>query len=308
MRPFVALVALFLCCAAVAEARFRLPRGEFGPEDSDGDLAEYLASKQFLARGRLVEIAPVRKPQVGGCGAGVRGPFEAYEITVAVDSVLVGRADDSLVVVTTVGQGMLAPELAPNRPVFVWGFRNCVDGWKLYGDAIGIKDDGSLVQWSDPYRSLSLRTSTGVFPATQASLLQRLDELSPNIGSTMITRGTGIAAARIAKREMTKGGMVCEVDTSRTVYGTGILSVKRVTLGWTNGCFYNVDVGDWVLLPIDAAPESEEIALDVCPYSILVKDGFVPGLGVPVDRIESVLAHGPKGIVIRQFAGSERSR
>lgn len=277
-----------------------------GAGAAEGDFADFLISQQLVLDGTVTAIDTVTRVLPGGCGLPQRQWGRTLDLHVRVDQVRVGVADDATVVITT-GAVLSYPRqaLRVGSSVLVWAYRNCGDGWRLWGGAAVKGSSGHLIQ-SNSYGSENRLTGQAAgSPMTLSSLNQALGARSTQTSTQAFEGVPAVALARVVSVEHLDGVLRCNVDSVRVVIGEYSNLPTLVDFTLPPSCFDDVVAGDWLLVPLPGSPSGQSVTLAVCPYSFVVRAGFARGLGVPVTFIGYALSSSAQGLHLKPFISKD---
>jgi hypothetical protein len=250
------------------------------------DLVDRMVSQDLVVVGRLSSVEPVQRfHHVEGCsGPTSSTSFQLFDLTITVDSVLIGVAEDSvLVITTTYGDWYARDTLVPGARVLAWGNRLCPDGWRLYGNAYAILDSGELAP-SVRYglsRYAWLRGQAKGGPISYAEVRRRFEAARSEHPATWIDGASGLALVRAVEvRELADWAKEYQLEHLRWLAGEP--GVPPVTLRVKERAYcLGIAPGDTLVVPVPAGA-GPDIDLPVCPRGLEVKEGFLAVLGVPL--------------------------
>ena len=270
---------------------------------SDADFAEFLLERELVLRGRVQDLDTLNRSYVGTpCSAGGLGPYRTIDLTLSVDDVLVGVADDSLLVVSSVGWPDFPTDvLANGSSVLAWAYRECRDSWRLWGGWVVVRSDGLIIGRSDsPQPTLASGQAANLSYGSLAAAL------ATHVGRSSFSAFDGAEGAWIA----TVTGVSAEPESR-----TAAISVDPLerAMGETGSCPSELLVpdrascsrvvpGDTLLLPTTSA---SQLVLDRCPTAFVVHSGFCRGLGVPLQFVSYALKDESGLLRLRKVVGRD---
>jgi hypothetical protein len=209
------------------------------------------------------------------------------EVRLRIDDVLFGSAPDSSIELTLLETGF---GLTPGDRILTWSHYTPEDDWRLRGWCLRLDgdvlrdrlDEPAWVASGGPQRTLSLS-------AVRHDLSDR------NHPSSLFNGIRSIALARLrGSSRWSESGATYEVDSLAWALGKGEVVPRVLTFPAAPGCHPEIFPGDSLLVPIPPGYQGDTLSLPACPSALRVKDGFVPGLGVPLSEIlRSIDMSGP---------------
>jgi hypothetical protein len=257
--------------------------------------ARILSNSDVVALGRINEIVEESRPYAqGGCSA--TNLFAAgWSVSIAVDEVLLGIVADSSISIST-GWRFHYPDAVPGSRVILVASRECFDNWHLFGMPWVIRDD-SVVLWP-------LNRDESDAPIVLGKVLKSLRKLEPHHPTRAIMGSKALAIVRV---DGTKATRPLRMDCAfiRWAYGhtEGLVPPTTVDLDIPKDCHPEIGIGTELLIPVRAGRANSPLLLRGCADGLVIRRGFVRGLGVRIDDLPSVLAMAPSGITVRRVRG-----
>jgi len=231
---------------------------------------------------------------MGGCGIGGTGPFPLALIALHVDRVLLGVINADEIELNILGGVSFYGDtlLTPGDEVLAWGFRNCTDGWRLWGSVAVVGPDSTL---------LFDRGTAGVVTSDRRSkvnlrALLSVESLRPELHPAGAFQGKQAVGMVAVTGVSFDHGYVYLCRGLTWLVGRGQVMPHRIRLPLGSSCRHEVQVGDTLLVPVGAVPETS-VTLPVCLNSLRVRDGFVPAFGVLLRDAGTVIRQTDRGTI-----------
>jgi len=290
---FIAWYIVLLSCPSPAQQ-----------DPIDRDFAEFLLGMDVVVDGTLVSADFVTHHAIGGCGMET-SPTPATEMRVRVSSVVFGSADDSTIVVSTLGHSQFPNSaLRPGAHVIAWGGRECTDSWRLWGNAVVVAASGDI---GGDYNSerLFLRDQPRDRPMQYSALIASLATMRSRHSSHIYAGMQAVAVVRVREiQRISRGHFAYLCDSLGWVMGAGQSTPHRIVVNEGNLVCEWARVGDSLLMPVAKVP-TDPMILPGCSAALLIKDGFAPGLGVPLTLLPHALKIGTAGLEVRPVISRE---
>lgn len=209
------------------------------------------------------------------------------KVAVRVDRVIYGVADtttDSLVNVVLLKQGY---GQITGQTVFIWAEHEACDAWQLNGYLGFIVADGSVVDENGGpiYSNPDVVTSK----AAQVHV-EQMGASNAEHPSQLYNDAIGIALVRVNSVDgWNRDGAVYHVTPLAWVAGSGTEMPTEIAFPLVPGCSPGIFRTDSMLVPMRAMDHGSRRTLKLCPTSLRVKHGFVPGLGVYLPDLDRAL-------------------
>lgn len=273
------------------------------------DFADFLAARDLVVEGTLISADELSRQRLETCGVTGMGLFAVTDIHVAVTRVWHGVADDSTLLVTVLGRpAFTSGPLAPGTRVLVWAYRDCHDGWRLWGRFCVITASGVILGQlgSDP-SMFSLRNRDPLVPTTYAALDSAMGSGATAMSSTALFEGTsGVALLRLTGvTRRGAEGFTYECDSLGWVTGSATRAPRFVEFPLIPDCFTNIFVGDSLIVPVPSTFAGERLAIQGCPSAFEVRKNFAVGLGVPVPFLDYALRNEQGTLHVRPFVAKD---
>jgi hypothetical protein len=270
------------------------------------DFAEFLVRRDLVVEGWLLSAEAVTRKPLGGCGVTGLGPYPSLDLRIAVERVRYGTADDSTVIISTVGRPQFpAGLLSPGARVIAWAFRDCHDGWRLWGRLCVVSGTGSVVGELGQEEFYRLQGQSG--PLRHGALDSALTQREENQHSS----SNFVGASNVALLRLTRtarnggGGFTYECDSVAWALGTGDRVPRSIDFPRLPGCYPEIFPGDSLLVPLPAGFSGDRLTLNSCPRSLKVKNRFAVVLGVPLEFLNHALRAEPSGLNVRAYISKE---
>jgi hypothetical protein len=257
------------------------------------DFAALLKTRDLVFEGRVASADTVRRRPSGGCGVEGLSPIRGIDVVVRVDRVLVGVADDSMQMFTTIGVPRFASdsELRGDR-VLAWGTRDCNDGWRLWGWLFRISSDGQVIPSFDDAILLSQEPIETLDAALQSGP-KDLRQLVEEADRVVLVRATGTLASEPEH-------LTVPVELVGSLHGPSGRALERLTFPKYKRCLPRIEEGDTLVVPYQNG-NAATLTLEVCPRLVRVMNGFASGFGVPLELLECALERTDGGRALRNF-------
>ena len=254
-----------------------------------GYLITFLRAMPVLLEGQLLAVDTLEaRSMIGGCGGGPMPQGKSLDLHVRVRRVFHGTADDSVAVVATLGIDQFLPgEIDIGSRVLVWGYRECYDAWRFWGNMVAISADGNLLG--------SLQTTVGRFqPIAYKTVDSALTSGTAESPYAMFNGATGVALVRARDAFLAGSGRIAYPLDSLSVALGRVDRVPRYLkmTARLDHCLYFL-AGDSLILPIRPGNVSDTITIAACPVALPTKNSFAPALGTSVGSLGRSLKLSP---------------
>ncbi len=294
-------IGAFLALAAscpTAGAYIPILNAYVSPTDSS-DVVDKLVDFPLCFRGKLVRIEFGQFSNLGGGGLESRQNYFRSRITIEEVEPLAGICEGSVLTLMGLDDGPYSPARVGDE-VVGYAFRDIHDGWRLFGWILYPVGDLGEVR-GDLWTSTAIRDGKESRPARLDEIVQGVRDRRDQHALSALEGAMGLWSARIVGREHSERGLELEVEPEHQWLGQGYPPSRRVRFPWRAKCLVGYDLEDRILLPASETDSAEALLLETCPRSLLVKDGFAQGLGVPLERIGDALELRSGRIHVRDF-------
>jgi len=295
-----------LCLTMLAGVAQGQVRGQPPTVPPPRDFAEFLVRRDLVVEGWLLSAEAVTRKPLGGCGVTGMGPYPSLDLRIAVERVRYGTADDSTVTISTVGRPQFpAGLLSPGARVIAWAFRDCHDGWRLWGRLCVVNSSGYVVGELGQGDFFRLDGQPG--PLRYGVLDSALVTRSESRHSSSNYAGASSVALLRLIRTVRNGtsGFTYECDSVGWAMGTGDRVPRSIDFPRLPGCYPEIFPGDSLLVPLPVGFGDSRLTLDACPRSLKVKNRFAVALGVPLEFLNYALRVDPSGLHVRAYISKE---
>src|SRR5262249_8576048 len=138
----------------------------------------------------------LERTPLGGCG--IQLPrTKSCDLRLRVQRVIFGTAEDSTIVISTLGQPQFPPgAFIPGAHVIAWGNRECTDGWRLWGNMVIVTAGGKIV---GDYNSqgLFLHGEREDRPIAYTALSAKLQTLAARHGAACFDAKEAVGLVRV---------------------------------------------------------------------------------------------------------------
>ena len=240
------------------------------------NMAEFLATNSDL-----VVIGTVTSAVEGQRGF-IRIPellkLPVTEVQMTVDEVLFGVAPANTLEITLSDRSY---NLQPGDRILAWGTYVVEDNWRLRGRGRRVEGDELYGRAHEP----AFECGTRRVEVDSLSAVRR-DLVSVRHNSTVFNGNRTIALGRLrGSSRWSPAGAVYEVDSLGWVMGQGEAVPRRLEFPPVPGCSPGIMPGDSLLIPLPPGFRGGTLRLLECPTALRVKNAFVPGLGVPLNKV-----------------------
>lgn len=297
------LVMLLGVAAGVAHGQVR---GQPPTVPPARDFAEFLMAQDLVVEGRLLSADAVTRKPIEGCGVTGLGPYRSLDLRIAVDRVRFGTADDSVLVISTLGRPRFRSGLlSPGARVIAWAFRDCDDGWRLWGRLCILTATGHVVGELGQEQFIRLEGQPG--PLRYGALDSAIVDREGARHSSLVFEGASRVALLRLTRTVRNGdiGFTYECDSVAWALGTGDRVPRSIDFPRLPECYPEIFPGDSLLVPLPAGFQGDRLVLDRCPRSMRVKNRFAVALGVPLEFLNYALRVEPSGVHVRAYITKE---
>ena len=228
------------------------------------------------------------------CGVTGLALLNASDLLLRVNEVWLGTAEDSIIRVTVMDSAPFLPrDLDSTSRVLMWGYRECDDGWKVWGALRIVTPDGLVLRRAGDPESVPVRLDS----------LRVALTASPLHPSRAFEGRAAVALARLVltTRGESPGTATYLVDSLAWAMGSGP-SVPR-SVDWPHGsdCYPFIFPSDSLLIPVPQGFTGDGLSLTFCPRVLGIQHGYLPGLGVALGHLEHALQRGNRGLHVRPF-------
>jgi hypothetical protein len=299
MRQALSVMLMAWCCMVLFTRPSTADEGLV-----DRDFAEFLLGADLVVDGTLVSAGVVPHHSISGCGMQM-SPIEATDMRVRVAKVVFGTAEDSTIVVSTLGRSQFPNSaLQPGAHVIAWGARVCTDSWRLWGNAVVVTASDQII---GDYNSegLFLHGQRRDRPMQYPELMTSLTMLRPRHSSQAFTGTQAVAIVRVRElQRISRGHYAYLCDSLGWVMGAAQFAPHRIEVNARFFADRYARVGDSLLVPVPQVP-TDQIILLGDSSALVIRDGFAPGLGVPLSFLPYALKAGNAGFEVRPFISRE---
>jgi hypothetical protein len=270
------------------------------------DLGAYLAGKDLLVEG-IVSNAPVGdRTMLGTCGYGPPMPLRVTDVTMTVSRVLAGVAEESTLVISMAGSTQYRTgQIVPGTHLLAWAYRECDDGWRLWGGACVITPSGYVVPPLPWEGKLTLGAGSSTTPITFAALATDLDARSQSMPMHAYTGTQAVGMVRVVRLTRDNGSVQADCDSIQWIMGSAPRMPTQIRWSPQKYCVAPVAAGDTLLAPVPAGSSASTLQLSSCPLALRVQHSFVPVLAVPLGFLNCALKDSLGSISARQYLSRE---
>lgn len=271
------------------------------------DFAEYLSSYDLVLDGTVTAVDTVQRARLGGCGMSVPSVTKSWDIHVRVSRVIQGTAEDSSVVLTTLGRSQFPGlGLRPGVRVIAWGFRNCTDGWRLWGNVVIVTSKGQLVPDHNNAAAVRLDGGASSVPVRVTALDSALDAKAQLSSIRSFDGRAAVGLLRVtAIVPGDNGAYAIACDSVSLLVGVSERVPRYVDIMVRPPCTRDIEVGDSLIVAIPSGYSGERLTWHGCTGSLLVKNRFVRGFGVPIEFMSYAVRVQQDGVRVRPFISRE---
>lgn len=272
------------------------------------DFAEFLVARDLVVEGRLLSAEGLTRKPLGGCGVTGLGPYKALDVRIAVDRVRFGTADDSTLVISMLGPPRFATGLlVPGAQVIAWAFRDCNDGWRLWGRMCVVTSTGRVIGPFGDQQAIRLEGQSRAEPIRYSALDSALTAPQLVRHSTTAFEGAANVALLRLTRTVRRGeaGFTYECDSLGWALAGGDRVPRFIDFPRVPGCYPEIFPGDSLLVPLPVQFEGDRLVLDMCPRALKLQDQFAVGFGVPMTFLNYVLKAEPNGLRVRPYIAKD---
>jgi hypothetical protein len=165
---------------------------------------------------------------------------------------------------------------------------------------------GLLVGDPNHADGLFLHGQPGGYPVRYEALEASLTAQAGKHSANYFSGKEAVALVRVRQiQQVTRGFFTYECDSIGWVVGFGAQVPRFVDVNaGMLGCDW-ARAGDSLLVPVHEDQALDRVTLPGCSGALLVKRGYLPGLGVPLVFLSYALRMGPNGLEVRPFVGEE---
>ena len=291
LSPAVAIASIWVIGTTTASSRPVL----------GGDFVDALESRHLIVDGILLSATDVRRVQSGGCGYSESAALPGVDYRIAVTRTLLGTADDTVVVITSLG-GPRFPRASLHIGARVIGYANrlCEDGWRLWGGVIVVTEGGYLVGSSSD-GDLSLPGSAKGTPVSLEQFTSAFEERLEHAGATSFNSASSVLLVRLGAFTDVPGEPYYSYACDSLGWAVpGITSAPRQIRFLKNSeCFPHIGTGDTLLVPLHPEFAGQVLTTPACPGAWKISGGIAIGFGVPLGLLHYALEQSEAGIVVR---------
>jgi len=281
---------------ALADARERPRTSSPGQQNIQREsLKEYLSQQPQLFVGTVTAARAIQFVPSGTCGQGL-SELKASEFTVSVEQTLQGAMLNDVEVVRSLRTGKsLQPVVG--TVVLAYGTRICEDNWRMWGDVIEVRPDGTLAGYGPMANELANWEASSGQRVRLQDAIAALTELRATAPLRPFEEVKDLATVIVKTKTITRPpqGIVlgCDIISSTgSIAPQGTLTVQF--LPPDNAPCRTLTVGDTLVIPIGAAV-TDTATFAVCANHMRVAEGYLASLGVRADSVASAFARTPNG-------------
>lgn len=272
----------------------------------DRDFAEYLLGRDLVIEATFLGADKLERTPLGGCGIELP-KTKSLDLRLRVERVIFGTAEDSTIVISTLGQPQFPPgAYVPGAHVIAWGNRECADGWRLWGNMVIVTAGGKIV---GDYNSqgLFIHGEREDRPMGYAALNAKLGALAAHHSTKYFDEKEAVGLVRVLAIQRTqRGAFTYECDSLGWVLGESTRMPRFIDVNVGNlGCDW-ARSGDSLLVPVAADQSTDRATLPGCSGAMLIKNGYARGFGVPLSFLPYALKASPTGVHVRSFIGNDK--
>ncbi len=278
-----------------------MPSRSFAEEYTD--FAEYLSQWDLVVEGTVTGVDTIFRERLGGCGQTGLGATRSWDIHIRVSRVVLGTAEDSSIVLTTLMRNQFpGPGLRVGAKAIAWTYRNCGDGWRLRGNLVLVSPSGHLIPDRDNVGALRLEGYADKGSVRHSALDSSL-AANAGLSSVRAFEGAG-SVALLRVTAMTQGvgrtySLAC--DSVAVLLGTAVRVPRFVDMNPLEGCTRAVGVGDSLIVSLPNSFAAERLGWRGCSHSLLVKERFSVGFGVPLQFLKYAIRQQNGALHVRPF-------
>jgi hypothetical protein len=233
------------------------------------NLPGFLLARDLVVDGILVAASSATRHPAGGCGATQVSPLRGTEYRVAVRRTLFGSADDSTIVIMSLGQD----HAAIGSRVIGYADRLCVDDGRLWG---------------------------GVLRADSDAMFDSLGERSEESGFEPFRDAAGVAMVRLgAYSRIDETHFSYECDSLGWIFPAAARIPRTLYFRRSLQCSPNTGRGDTLIVPIPRGFSATRLELAACPQGWHVRQGTVTGLGVSPNELRRAIEQRGDTLLVR---------
>ena len=302
------LCAIPLACMSPA----RVPESEVmvvpgTPTPPPVDFAEFLTGRDLVVEGTLSAVDTVVRTPLGGCGSSGFPARAGQDYTIQISRVIYGTAEDSSIIISDLVRDVFPPGvLVPGARVIGWGFRNCIDGWRLWGNVAVVTAGGHLVGhiWSE--EGLWVKGQPKGQPIAFSTLDAMLVAKASNHGANFYHGKKAVALVRLTDIVVQPtGGVSYTCDSLGWIMGSATRVPQYLDFPQMPFCYYGAHRGDSLTVPVPEVFVGDRLSVGACPKALQVKNGYAPGFGVPLEYLPWAIEQQETGLAVRPFLEQE---
>lgn len=302
-------VALFLALMASSGMTQVGRRGDAPAVPAPRDFAEFLAARDLVVDGVVVGVDQVRRTPLGTCGTTGLGPYRATDLRISVTRVWHGTADDSTLLITVLGRPVFSSgPVVPGTKVLAWAFRDCNDGWRLWGQFCVVTEGGKILGPAGSDQSAYALVGRDESEPTSYTELDSALSLRPGLrASQALFDGTSAVAILRLVQTVRRGveGFTYECDSVGWALGTGARVPRFIDFPRVPDCFPEIFPGDSLVVPLPSSFNGDRLSIDGCPRAFQIKKDFAVGFGVPVSFLNYALRSDAGQLRVRAFIAKD---
>jgi hypothetical protein len=273
------------------------------------DFAEFLAARDLVVEGTVISAEQVRRALLETCGTTGLGPYPATDVRIAITRVWHGTAEDAEVLISVLGHPVFASgEVAPGTRVLAWAFRDCNDGWRLWGQFCVVTSGGRIIGPAGSERGAYALAGRGdVEPTLYADLDSALTQRPGLRPSHALFEGAASVALLKLVRTTRRGadGFTYECDSLGWALGEGTSVPRYIDFPRVADCLPAIFPGDSLVVPLPTAFTGARLTIDGCPRAFLIRKNYAVGFGVPLPFLDYALRRDAGLLRVRPFIAKD---
>jgi hypothetical protein len=267
------------------------------------DFADFIISQDLVFAGTVVDTRQADRMLSGPCGISYPGAVRATDVTIAVDSVWHGVSEDTSVVTVSIAapRQFGGAALATGDRVLAWATRICDDNWRLWGDVCKLTPDGGIVGPDGAQGSVVTMDLARGGRLTEAHLDSVLTSRAVRDAVTAYEGQAAVALGRLVGSSMVGSTITFECQGLDWMIGSASSYPRYVDFPAFPGCLPGMFQGDSLLIPVPAGYAGGRITLRECPSALRIKNGYAPGLGVPLLFLSHAVESNGGSLHVRRY-------